>query len=81
MKFNATKKTLDKVKKLQGVPLYKNGEKGKDMYILKVSPTCDQPDDEGDMVTISTSKEIYTYRGEEGLQQFLKDWKKCRSKK
>lgn len=77
MKFYATEETLGKVKELQSKAehLYKDGEESKEFFLIKVRPDCDQPDDEGDMVSIWTDNDCYQYRGEKGLKQFLNEWK------
>lgn len=76
MKFHATKETMDKVLSLEGKNLYKGNEEGQIFYKLKVRP-FERFIDEGDIIIIASTdrKREYSYCGEEGLQQLLKEWK------
>lgn len=89
MKFLAKPETIEKIESLKGKTLFdhERGEQGHVYAITKIkSYGCDQLD-EGDAVTIRVDRSIkdpradyiYSYRGEEGLQKLLREWKekKC----
>lgn len=89
MKFLAKPETIEKVESLKGKALFdhERGEQGHIYAIMKIKPyDCDQLD-EGDAVTVRVDRSIkdphadyiYSYRGEEGLQRLLREWKenKC----
>lgn len=81
MKFDATEETLKKIKDLQkkeAILVNDKGEEARIGYILNIKPYKSDHITSGDIVTVITTDAEwveYMYKGEEGMQQLLKEWK------
>lgn len=81
MKFDATEETLRKIKDLQekeAILVNSKGEEARIGYVMSIKPYKPDHVTSGDIVTVITTDAEWTeyvYKGEEGLQQLLKEWK------